>query len=144
MFGAEERGMLYNEEEVAALARVEEPPDLLASLLQELGGVDEFGPVVEQEGAPVQEESLYSLTSSSNCDLYLNMVTEDPEVTLSSLPPASDPIELVFQPSSGSEAECSSNSEHRSTVDNAAIQKIESVGGRSNLSQALRAETQQP
>ena len=131
MYAAEEERVLYNEQEVAAMARVEEPPDLLASLLQELGGVGEFGPVVEQEDALLQEESLYSLTSSSNCDLFLNMVTEDPEVTLKSLPQSSDSIELVFQPSSFSpfptvEAECSR--EANSSVKTS--QMIESVRGR--------------
>ena len=55
---------MYNEEEVATLARVEEPPDLLARLVQEMGGVASFEAVVEQEGAPVQEDTLNSLTPS--------------------------------------------------------------------------------
>ena len=88
---------MYNEEEVATLARVEEPPDLLARLVQEMGGVASFEAVVEQEGAPVQEDTLYSLTPSSNCGLFLNMVTGGPEVTLSRLPLSSDP-ELIVQP----------------------------------------------
>ena len=48
----EEEWVPYNqEEEVAGLARVEKPPDLLASVLQEIGGVAEFGAVVEHEGS---------------------------------------------------------------------------------------------
>ena len=44
----EEEWVPYNQEE--ELARVEKPPDLLASVLQEIGGVAEFGAVVEHEG----------------------------------------------------------------------------------------------
>ena len=146
IYAAEEGGVSLNEEEVAALAtRVEDPPDLLASLLQELGGVAEFGPVVvEQEGGLNQEETLYSLTSSSNCDMFLNMVTQDAEVTLSSLPLSSDPIELVFQPPSdpplppspSSEAECGSEGKHNSnSVYDSTSQGIESVGERPHSSQ---------
>ena len=137
IYAAEEGGVVYNEEEVATLAtRVDEPPDLLASLLQELGGVAEFGPVLEQEGGLNQEDTLYSLTSSSNCDLFLNMVTQDAEVTLSSLPLSSDPIELVFQPPSdsplppsfSSEAECGSEGKHNPiSVYDSTSQGIESV-----------------
>ena len=144
IYAAEEGGVVYDEEEVATLAtRVEEPPDLLASLLQELGGVAEFGPVVEQEGGLNQEETLYSLTSSSNCDMFLNMVTQDAEVTLSSLPLSLDPIELVFQPPSDSplppsppsEAECGSEGGHNSiSVYDSTSQGIESVGERPHLS----------
>ena len=48
----EEEWVPYNqEEEVAGLARVEKPLDLLASVLQEIGGVAEFGAVVEHEGS---------------------------------------------------------------------------------------------
>ena len=48
----EEEWVPYNqEEEVAGLARVEKPPDLLASVLQEIGGVAEFGAVGEHEGS---------------------------------------------------------------------------------------------
>ena len=142
MYAAEEGGVSHNEEEVAAVARAEEPPDLLASLLQELGGVAEFGPVVpefepvfEQEGALVQEDSLYSLKSSSDCDLFLNMVTADPEVTLSSLPQSSDPINLVIHSSSGSsllptEAERSKSDKHKSSVNDPTAQEIESAGVR--------------
>ena len=147
MFAAEEGGVLYNEEEVAALARVDEPPDLLASLLQDLGGVDEFGSVVEQEDALVQEESLYSLTSSSNCDQFLNMVTE--EVTLSSLPLSSNPIELVFQPSPCSpfltvKSECSSNGDPKSTVNDPSSQKIESGEGRPHLQAPVQSVRLKP
>ena len=45
----EEEWVPYNQEE--ELARVEKPPDLLASVLQEIGGVAEFGAVVEHEGS---------------------------------------------------------------------------------------------
>ena len=146
IYAAEEGGVVYDEEEVAKLAtRVEEPPDLLASLLQELGGVAEFGPVVvEQEGGLNQEDTLYSLTSSSNCDLFLNMVTQDAEVILSSLPLPSNPIELGFQPPSdpplppspSSEAECGSEGGHNSiSFYDSTSQGIESVGERPHLSQ---------
>ena len=145
IYAAEEEGVVYNEEEVATLAtRVEEPPDLLASLLQELGGLGEFGPVVEQEGGLNQEDTLYSLTSSSNCDLFLNMVTQDAEVIPSSLPLPSNPMELVFQPPSdppspllpSSEAECGSEGGHNSiTVYDSTFQGIESAGERPHLSQ---------
>ena len=146
IYAAEEEGVVYEEEEVATLAtRVEEPPDLLASLLQELGGVAEFGPVVvEQEGGLNQEDTLYSLTSSSNCDLFLNMVTQDAEVIPSSLPQPSNPVELVFQPPSdpplppspSSEAECGSEGGHNSiTVYDSTSQGIESAGERPQLGQ---------
>ena len=91
IYAAQERGVSHNGQRVVALP--EEPPDLLASLLQELGGVDEFGPVVEQEA--VQEETLYSLISNSNCDQFLNMVTEGTDMTL-----PDHPVDQGFQPSS--------------------------------------------
>jgi len=146
IYAAEEGGVRNNVEEVSPTARIEEPPDLLASLLHELGGVGEFGPVEDQEGALVQDDSLYTLTSSSNCDLFLNMVSEDPEVTLSSLQLSSGSTELSFQPSSGSplpstETLCSTNGGHKSSVND---QRVESVVERPHISQAPTESVRQP
>lgn len=127
IYAAQERGVSHNGERVVALP--EEPPDLLASLLQELGGVDEFGPVVEQEA--VQEETLYSLISNSNCDQFLNMVTEGTDMTL-----PDHPVDQGFQPSSKAslspvqffETEFRSEGKLKSSAYDLPAQEIDTVG----------------
>ena len=54
----------------------EDAPDLLASLLQQLGGEAAFGEVVE-ELAFNQLDDPHLLTPSSNCDLLLDLVDGD-------------------------------------------------------------------
>ena len=55
----------------------EDAPDLLASLLQQLGGEAAFGEVVQEDLAFNQLDDPYLLTPSSNCDLLLDLVNGD-------------------------------------------------------------------
>ena len=55
----------------------EGPPDLLARLLQQLGGEAAFGEVVQEEMAFNQLDDPHLLTPSSNCDLLLDLVDGD-------------------------------------------------------------------
>ena len=55
----------------------EDAPDLLASLLQQLGGEAAFGEVVQEELAFNQLDDPHLLTPSSNCDLLLDLVDGD-------------------------------------------------------------------
>ena len=62
------------EVEVPRPGTCEGPPDLLASLLQQLGGEAAFGEVVQEEIAFNQLDDPHLLTPSSNCDLLLDLV----------------------------------------------------------------------
>jgi len=65
------------EVEVPRPGTCEGPPDLLASLLQQLGGEAAFGEVVQEEMAFNQLDDPHLLTPSSNCDLLLDLVDGD-------------------------------------------------------------------
>ena len=71
----------------------EDSPDLLASLLQQLGGEAAFGEVVQEELAFNQLDDPHLLTPSSNCDLLLDLVDGD----LVQLKGPSEEIGLVSQ-----------------------------------------------
>ena len=66
------------EVEVPRPGACEGPLDLLASLLQQLGGEVVFGEVVQEEMAFNQLDDPHLLTPSSNCDLLLDLVDGDP------------------------------------------------------------------
>ena len=55
----------------------EDAPDLLARLLQQLGGEAAFGEVVQDESTFNQLDDPYLLTPSSNCDFLLDLVDGD-------------------------------------------------------------------
>ena len=71
----------------------EDAPDLLARLLQQLGGEAAFGEVVQDESTFNQLDDPYLLTTSSNCDILLDLVDGD----LVQLKGPSEEIGLVSQ-----------------------------------------------